>query len=72
MFKVMHSDGHNSPTVHVFRDEDQFIEYIKGCIHEDDLDYQLETWEDDRTLTDGNGDTWEEYSGLYEVDHTKE
>lgn len=72
-FKVMESDGHNSPTVHVFRDKDHFMSWMENQFGgSEEWDQMKEDLEDGSSCQDPNMNSWEEYSGLYEVDHTKE
>ncbi len=67
-FKVLEDDHHDQMSVHVFRDEQQFFDWI--C--ERDEDFDGDAFQDDGVYEDGNGVSWSKFTGHYEVDHTKE
>jgi len=72
-FKVVESDGHNQPTIHVFRDETQFLNWVrKEWDGNDELEEMIDNWVEDKYFDDPNMNHWEEYGGEYEIDHTKE
>ncbi len=65
--KVLHNDGHNVPTFHVFRDTAQLLRYAPPD-HPDEVDA-----DDLFEYRDANGDLWTVCEDLGEVfDHTKE
>ena len=67
-FRVSENDGHNPPTIHVFRDEAHAKEYLTGYQDEEFAEEVLEYGES----TDDGCDTWALYSpGEYHYDHTK-
>lgn len=68
-YKVMENDGHSHPIVHVFRDKQHFIKFMT---YENFDSFDNEEWEDVKEFKDHNHAMWSEYSGLLEVDHTKD
>lgn len=75
-FKVIHSDGHNSDTVYVFRNEGHFLDWFRnqwkkpdGTDHEEWVD-MFEQWEEGNSIQDPNMDEWESFTSHYESDYT--
>lgn len=64
----LHNDGHNYPTVHIFRDAAHVVQYI------DDSDCTIEAVLEGDEFRDANGDLWQPYGneGPYVVDHTED
>ena len=68
-YRVLEDDHHNQPSVHLFRDEEQFISWIETRFADE---FDREEWEEDGTWDDPNSTTWSYFAGIYEVDHTSE
>lgn len=67
-FKVLEDDGHGQMSVHVFRDQRQFTDYMlsNGDFDEDDFD------DNGGEYTDENDTRWSKFTGHYEHDHRKD
>ena len=71
MFKVTEDDRHNEPTLHLFRDKEHCLQFMKDDCHylDDDM---IEEFSEEGEIEDDNMVTWCTYTGYYTIDHTKE